>query len=257
MVGSPTRCRSANASRGRGQPSGARPLAGRSLLCPPQQSDRDASGTSDALGNARASSNQDASITSGLRFSPTCSFTSAIRTEAAAAWLNEKTTGCCGIVSRRHRCVGQPSKQAQCHRSPAESTAKRNSNLRDASEPICPIALPLLFETTRIRTPLRSNELKQRHDELGFRQRIGRCEFGVTMERVFTWPILCVAGGVVLVAATFALINGNGGLAIALFVVAVCEAVFGSAMVIFTQRRTSRSYRALPNALRRSVESAD
>jgi hypothetical protein len=34
----------------------------------------------------------------------------------------------------------------------------------------------------------------------------------------------------VLVAATFALINGNGGLAIALFVVAASEAVFGWAM---------------------------
>lgn len=63
------------------------------------------------------------------------------------------------------------------------------------------------------------------------------------MERVFTWPALCVAVGLVLVAATFALINGNGGLAVALFVVAASEAVFGSAMVIFTQRKrkTSRS----------------
>jgi hypothetical protein len=61
------------------------------------------------------------------------------------------------------------------------------------------------------------------------------------MKRVYTWPTVCLAVGLVLIAAVFAFMNGNDGLAIALIVVAGCEAIFGAAMVLFTNRRMTRS----------------
>lgn len=61
------------------------------------------------------------------------------------------------------------------------------------------------------------------------------------MKRVFTWPAVCVAVGLFLFAAAFALVNGNGGLATALLVVAAFEAIFGSVMVMFARQRKSRS----------------
>lgn len=60
------------------------------------------------------------------------------------------------------------------------------------------------------------------------------------MKRILTWPALFLGVGVVLIAAMFALVNGNSGLATALLVVAVSEAAFGSAMVAFAQRKKSR-----------------
>jgi hypothetical protein len=56
------------------------------------------------------------------------------------------------------------------------------------------------------------------------------------MKRVFTWPALTVAVGLVLIAAAFAGINGNSGLAVALVVTAVAEALFGAMLVVFVQR---------------------
>jgi hypothetical protein len=61
------------------------------------------------------------------------------------------------------------------------------------------------------------------------------------MKRVFTWPAVCVAVGLVLFAAAFAFLNGTEGLGVALLVVAACEAVFGSAMVLITRQGKSRS----------------
>jgi uncharacterized membrane protein YjjP (DUF1212 family) len=57
------------------------------------------------------------------------------------------------------------------------------------------------------------------------------------MKRVFTWPALALVVGVLLIAALFALINGNGGLGVSLIVMAVGEAVFGAPMVAFAQRK--------------------
>lgn len=57
------------------------------------------------------------------------------------------------------------------------------------------------------------------------------------MKRILTWPALCLGVGLVLIAAMFALVNDNSGLTTALLVVAVSEAVFGSAMVAFAQRK--------------------
>jgi hypothetical protein len=58
------------------------------------------------------------------------------------------------------------------------------------------------------------------------------------MKHVFTWRAVGITAILWLVAAAFALINGNDDLGVALVVVAVAEAVFVAAMAAFAQRKT-------------------
>ena len=80
-----------------------------------------------------------------------------------------------------------------------------------------------------------------RGDALGSGSEFSRSYFERAMKRVFTWPTVCLAVALVLIAAAFALMTGNDGVAVALFVVAFCEGIFGAALVLFANRRMSRS----------------
>jgi hypothetical protein len=60
------------------------------------------------------------------------------------------------------------------------------------------------------------------------------------MKRAFSWQTFAVVAVAVLIAAAFALINGNTGLAVALIVVAVGDGAFGAILVTFAQRKASR-----------------
>lgn len=51
------------------------------------------------------------------------------------------------------------------------------------------------------------------------------------MSRVFTWKVLSIAVGLVLVAGILCLIAGNADMASALFVIAALEGVVGAVVV--------------------------